>query len=74
MIIAMAGIDWELEEHPEHFIDAEPTEIKNFDDHEGFSTVIYGSGIDEQVLKAAKQLADAHALRIESLIAGNFSA
>jgi hypothetical protein len=74
MSIAMAGTDWELEEHPEHFIDERPIGIKNLDDYKGFSTVIYGSGIDEQVLKAAKQLADAHALRIESLIAGNFSA
>jgi hypothetical protein len=65
MSIAMAGIDWELEEHPEHFIDAEPTEIKNFDDYAGFSTVVVKSAIDPEILAAGELLSRAFAKEIE---------
>ena len=64
MSIAMAGIDWEMEEHPEHF-DAEPVEIKNFDDYAGFSTVVAKSAIDPEILKAAELLGLAFAKEIE---------
>jgi hypothetical protein len=68
MSIAMAGIDWELEEHPEHFIDDQPIEIKNFDDYEGFSTVASRSAIDPEILAAGEWLAKAFAKEIENEI------
>jgi len=64
MSIAMAGIDWEMEEHPEHF-DAEPVEIKSFDDYEGFSTVVAKSAIDPETSKAAELFGRAFAKEIE---------
>jgi hypothetical protein len=66
MSIAMAGIDWELEEHPEHFIDERPIGIKNFDDYRGFSTVVAKSAIDPEILAAAELLGRAFAKEIEN--------
>jgi hypothetical protein len=68
MSIAMAGIDWELEEHPEHFIDERPIGIKNFDDYKNFSTVVVRSIIDSKILAAGELLARAFAKEIENEI------
>ena len=61
----MAGTDWEMEEHPNHFIDDEPVQIKNFDDYHGFSTVVAKSAINPEILAAGESLARAFAKEIE---------
>lgn len=69
MSIAMAGLDWECEEHPEHCNDElMRSTLDDYNDFTNFSLVAVESEIHENILRAAAELGKAHAHRIERLV------